>query len=137
MCMCINYLLKLTKPWRDIGFADFVRLVRHCRPSQINDIKWNKWGLKQTRIRLMLLNYWQHRGHTQNDTQNQVETDEKFVKPAVSSVYTCVIAKTETNANQTSNVKENSSRQQGPKPILICRWSVKKKEIKSYEKTAN
>ena len=80
----------------------------------------------------MLLNYWQHRGHTQNDTQNQVETDEKFVKPAVSSVYTCVISKTETNANQTSNVKENSSRQQGPKPILICRWSVKKKEIVSH-----
>ena len=110
MDMSINYLLKLTKPWRDIGFAHFVRLVRHCRPSQINDIKWNKWGLKQTRIRLMLLNHWQHRGHTQNDTQNQVETDEKFVKPAVSSVYSCVIAKTETNANQTSNVKENSSR---------------------------
>ena len=55
----------------------------------------------------MLLDDWDNRGDAENDAENHVEADEKFVKPAVSSVRSSVVSKAQTNGNQTHDVKEN------------------------------
>ena len=56
----------------------------------------------------MFLNDWQDRSDTDNDTQDHVEANEKFMESAISSVDASVVAKAETNPNKAEDVEEDS-----------------------------